>query len=330
MASSHRVLVTGANGRTSRHVVRALLDAPNPPPLRLLVHSGSSISALKSDFSSLASQDSPHEIIVADYLVPSELRPALTGIHTVFYNGPAFASQETAMGIAMIDMAKECGVQHFVFCSVLHALRSKMLNHKVKLPCVFYPFRFDNVFDMLMTMDVNLIRVEEYLIESNLNYTILQPTHMMQNTNLANTLRSSNLSLPYSPSTLQGFLDLHDLAEVTRSIIASTLPSSGSPTYNPELHNRARYELLGENRLYTDVAKVIARAAGKDEGAIGCQQIPRADVLKMAPPHFQTDYAQDAFARMLFYYDQRYVVQPRLRFVHPILFHELMVPPAGG
>jgi uncharacterized protein YbjT (DUF2867 family) len=126
------VLITGANGRTSRHVIKALLSNPKCPPLRLLVHSQSSLETLGSAFPQLLS--SPHSIIIADYLKSSTLTPAFKGISMVFHNGPAFHQSETLMGIAVIDAAKESGANpHVVFCSILHPIRTKLLHHKAKL-----------------------------------------------------------------------------------------------------------------------------------------------------------------------------------------------------
>ena len=55
----------------------------------------------------------------------------------------------------MIDAAKSHGVSHFIYASVLHPCLRKLMNHDCK--------RY----------------VEEYLIESGLPYTILQPSHFI-------------------------------------------------------------------------------------------------------------------------------------------------------
>lgn len=122
------ILITGAAGRTSGYVIQALLQSPTKPALRLLVRS--SLSAQKVQEKHDVESSS---IVVADYLEQSSLGPALQGVHIVFHNGPAFHSQEAAMGIAVIDAAKAAGVKHFVYCSVLFPLLTKLVNHKVKL-----------------------------------------------------------------------------------------------------------------------------------------------------------------------------------------------------
>jgi hypothetical protein len=72
------------------------------------------------------------------------------------------------MATAVIDAAKNAGVRHFVLCSVLHPMRTKLVTHKLKLQCV-YPRMPCKYVDQ-----AGCVRVEEYLIESRMNFTILQ------------------------------------------------------------------------------------------------------------------------------------------------------------
>jgi uncharacterized protein YbjT (DUF2867 family) len=126
------VLITGANGRTSRQVIRTLLSTSHCPPLRLLVHSQASLAKLGSAFPQLLA--APHKIIIADYLNPDTLSPAFDGVSVVFHNGPAFQPSEALMGIAVIDAAMKHGANpHIVFCSIFHPMRSKIIDNKAKL-----------------------------------------------------------------------------------------------------------------------------------------------------------------------------------------------------
>lgn len=125
------ILVTGAAGRTSGFVVRALLQgnpAVQPGDLRLLVRSEDAVSKVQSKHPELARSS----FVIGDYLERSTLGPALQGVDIVFHNGPGFHQLEAAMGIALIDAAKAAGVQHFIYCSVLFPVLSKLLNHDVK------------------------------------------------------------------------------------------------------------------------------------------------------------------------------------------------------
>ncbi|KAI9001261.1 NAD(P)-binding protein [Trametes punicea] len=261
------IFISGAAGRTSGFVIRALLQSGSvsPSDLRLLVRSQESVKKLKDRHPQLPDSS----FAIGDYLEASTLPPALKGVDIVFHNGPAFHALETAMGIALIDAAKKAGVKHFVYCSVLFPILTKLLNHKAK----FF--------------------VEEHLIESGLNYTILEPTSFMQNVNLQNAISTGTLRANYSPSTLQGYLDLEDLAAVARLVILEPAP-----------HNHARYELVGQNCAYDDVAKEISAQTGKQ---IKVELVPRDQILGKSDVHMRLaeDYAKEGMDRMLYYYDKR-------------------------
>ncbi|KAI0663105.1 NAD(P)-binding protein [Cubamyces menziesii] len=261
------ILITGASGRTSGFVIRAFLQSEAIPPsdLRLFVRSHEKAKHLKERYPQLPDTS----FAIGDYLEASTLPPALKGVDIVFHNGPAFHSLETAMGIALIDAAKKAGVEHFVYCSVLFPVLTKLLNHKAKLP------------------------VEEHLIESGLNYTILQPTSFMQNVNLQNVVSAGVLRANYTPHVLQGYLDLHDLADIARLVIL-----------DPASHNRARYELVGENCTYEDVARLISAHTGKQ---IKIVLVPREKIIGSSDIHvaFPDDNSVEGLDRMLYYYDKR-------------------------
>lgn len=111
----------------------------------------------------------------------------------------------------------------------------------------------------------------------------------MQNIPLEQVISTLTLSAPYTSTVLQGFLDLNDLAEIARLVIE-----------DPEPHNRARYELVGENCTLADVAQKVATFVGKD---VGCKQVKRGEM--MAHVRVESDYGKDALDRMLYYYDKR-------------------------
>ena len=128
------VLVTGAAGRTSSYVIKALLDSNASFNLRLFVRSEHAVEKVRAQFPQLRRE----AFVLGDYLEYSTLGPAVQGVDIIFHNGPVFHSQETAMGMALIDAAREAGVKHFVYCSVLFPLLHKLLNHEVKLRYVNY------------------------------------------------------------------------------------------------------------------------------------------------------------------------------------------------
>ncbi|KZT05929.1 NAD(P)-binding protein [Laetiporus sulphureus 93-53] len=262
------ILITGAAGRTSGYVIKALLESPNvsAPDLRLLVRSESAIEKVHARFPQLPPRPS---FVIADFLEASTLPAAVQGVDVVFHNAPTFHPQETAMGIAMIDAAKEAGVKHFVYCSVLFPILTKLVNHIVKC------------------------HVEEYLIESGLNYTILEPTALMQNIDLERVQSTFKIYSWNGPDILEGYLDLEDLAAVARIVLL-----------DPKTHNRARYELCGQNCSYADIAHEASAQLGRP---IECEQVPREQIIAQGikTSMLRGDYAIDAADRMLYYYEKR-------------------------
>lgn len=117
----------------------------------------------------------------------------------------------------------------------------------------------------------------------------------MQNIDLQKVVSTGTLTALYSPTTLQGYLDLDDLARVARLAIL-----------DPEAHGRARYELVGENCTYEDVAKEIEKQTGR---AVRIEGVPREEVARLGGTHISaslaTTYAVEGLGRMLYYYDKR-------------------------
>ena len=117
----------------------------------------------------------------------------------------------------------------------------------------------------------------------------------MQNINVKDVVSKGLLHCGWSPKVLQGYVALQDVADAAQVVIL-----------NPELHNRARYELVGENITLEEVAKTIGRCAGK---TITAEQVPRDQVVSRAlvPAIAKGAYAKDGLDRMLYYYDKRSV-----------------------
>jgi len=255
--SHQTILVTLANGKQCRHVIPLLLERSYT--VRAFVHSESSAQKLKSDFKS-----ENLELFIGDLMRADDLAKAMQGVDTVFHVGPPMSVHEPHIGILVIQAARKAGIKHFIFSSVLHPIRSKLLNHDVKR------------------------QVEEYLIESQLNWTILQPTHFMQNTKPAEAARSGKLQVTYNPDNEMGFIDLRDMTDVIMKILEK-----------PEKHYRARYELCGENISYTKYAEMISRLTGQN---VKAEKVDGGAIAKMAG-NGDVDF-EDRLNRMFFYYDR--------------------------
>ena len=142
----------------------------------------------------------------------------------------------------------------------------------------------------------------------------------MQNMNIKSAIENRVLMCAYSPKTLQGFLDLEDLAQVARVVLLGPAP-----------HNRARYELVGENKSLEDVAKSVSRVSGVS--SVSCQLVSRSEILKRGIIHanVDSDYTADALDRMLYYYDKRCgsVKLARMLCVELMLMHDVLVYSQG-
>ncbi len=259
---ANKILITCGAGKISKVLSPLLLK--NGYNLRAFVHSEQSGEQLKQ---SLSHAGGNLEIVVGDLQNPVDVKKALVGIDIVFHIGPSMHPREDAIGKIVIDAAKSTGVSHFILSSVLHPVRTKLLNHRIK------------------------IAVEEYLIESRLPYTILQPTHIMQMIQCKDIADKGVMNLMWSFDVLQGYLDLQDYAEATLKILS-----------NPQLHDRASYEFLGDNQTARDVARLISKHSGKN---IKCETL-QWEMAKEKMPMLQniSEYEEDAFARLFFYYNR--------------------------
>ena len=162
-------LVTGATGDLGRRIVRLLRESESQ--VRAFVR-------LTSRYSQLEEQGA--EIFIGDLTCDRDIKKACQGVKYVI---SAHGSNEASGGAAaldyranidLIDYAKEAGVEHFVFISVLGADRE---------------YEDSPVFKAKR-------QVEKYLQKSGLNYTILRPSGFASNVlKLAERFRETGIYL---------------------------------------------------------------------------------------------------------------------------------------
>ena len=176
------ILTVGAAGDLAGLVVPAL--ANRGAVVRGLVR--------KPEQVELAKKRGASEVAIGDLTDPESLDAALKGVDGVFHIGPVFAPQEAAMGRNMVAAAQRAGVKKFVFSSVIHPILSALPNHAAKAP------------------------VEEALINSDLNHTILHPTVLFQNlaASWKKVVETGVLAEPFSADTRFSRVDYRDVAEV--------------------------------------------------------------------------------------------------------------------
>lgn len=210
--------MTAAHGNQGRLLVPKLLAA------RLLVRacvrtqeSGRRLRALGVD-----------DIVVGDISDPAVAAQAVQGVRSVYHVGPTLHPRERDMGITLVDAAADHGVEHFVFSSVLHAIATGLVQHEIKRD------------------------VEEHLVASGLEFTILQPANYMLPLKLRPVFERGVFELSWSLQRRQSMVDLGDVTEVALLVLTDA-----------ERHRGATYELVGPGR-YTayELVDIMSRVIG--------------------------------------------------------------------
>jgi uncharacterized protein YbjT (DUF2867 family) len=252
------ILVTGAAGKTGQAVIRAL------------VAEGSPVCALvrRSEQVPIVEELGAQETVVGDMRVPATLRQAAMGAWAVYHICPNMHPDELVIGQAAVNAARTAGVEHFVYHSVLHPQTEAMPHHWQKL------------------------RVEEYLFESDLPFTILQPAAYMQNV-LAYwdaIVERGVYAVPYAVDTVLSMVDVEDVATVAAEVL--TQPG----------HMGATYELAGPDALaQTEVARVLSKALGR---VIRAEKMPLDEWEQRAQVAGMGDYQVEALIKMFRYYER--------------------------
>lgn len=213
------ILVTAAHGNQGKLLIPRLLTAGLP--VRASVRSSASAAALRASGVS--------DVVVGDLADPAVLAGAVSGVETIYHVGAALSPSERAVGFAVIDAARAAGVQHVVLSSVLHAITTDLIQHELKRD------------------------IEEHLLSSGLEFTILQPTNYMLPHRLKPAFERGVFELSWSLERRQSLVDLGDIAEVAAVVLGDTGHHAG-----------ATYELVAPGRYSAhDLAGLIAEVIGR-------------------------------------------------------------------
>jgi uncharacterized protein YbjT (DUF2867 family) len=213
------ILVTAANGNQGKLLIPRLLAAGLP--VRASVRSENSGNALRR-----AGVD---DVVVGELIDPDVLARAVHGADAIYHVGPTLSPSERAVGFAIIDAAVAAGVRHFVMSSVLHAITTDLVQHEIKRD------------------------IEEHLLSSGLDFTILQPANYMLAHRLKPAFERGVFELTWSLDRKQSLVEIGDIAAVAALILSDL-----------ERHVGATYELASPGR-YTayELADIIASVVGK-------------------------------------------------------------------
>jgi len=105
-----RVLVTGAAGKTGQAVIRELVKRNTA--VRALVRRDAQIERAKSIGAA--------EVMLGDMLDTAVWQQATQNIDAIYHICPNMHPEEVAIGQMAMVAAKQNGVRHFVYHSVLH------------------------------------------------------------------------------------------------------------------------------------------------------------------------------------------------------------------
>ena len=193
------ILVTGANGRTGRAIIHALLSKGEP--VRAFVHKAEQIQEMESL--------GAIEAVAGDMMDQKAVNDAFSGVSTIYHICSAVNPNEVQIGKTVIEAARLAKIEHFVYHSVLHSVLQDMPHHQKKL------------------------MVEELLVNSGIPFTIVQPTVFMQNILDSWKLLSEQSIFQQkfftSGETRMCMVDLEDVAEAASNIL--TTPGHIGATY---------------------------------------------------------------------------------------------------
>lgn len=214
ISSNGTILVTGATGNVGAEVVRLLRDAEHP------------VHAAVRDVSAVHPEHGV-EYVPFDFADRTTYGRTFQGVSKLFLmRPPALADTERYIN-PVIDAAKQAGVEHIVFLSLLGAEKNPFVPHR---------------------------HVEQYLEASGVPWTFLRAGFFMQNlstTHRVDIRDYGDIFVPAGNSTTS-FVDVRDVGAVA----AKALLEDG-------YRNKA-YPLTGSEALsYADVAHILTAELGR-------------------------------------------------------------------
>ena len=195
------------------------------------------------------------EWVQGDFQDPASLHPALDGIDRVFLLAPPVENIDR-IEAAFLDIAAACGVRHVVNLSAVGA-------------GIDVPHRFGQWHG----------RTEQYLRESQMDFTILRPNFFLQNLlTMTAMVQQGTLYVPAGEGKAP-FVDVRDIAAVA----ASCLTETG--------HEGKIYEVTGPISIgYSDIAATLSQVLGR---TINYVDIPvaaaKSSMLEMGMPAWLAD-----------------------------------------
>lgn len=215
------ILVTAANGNVARQLIPQLKAAGAN------VRAHRATAGKDEELLALGAQ----EVVIGDIRDPAVIERAVEGVEKILHICPGgLAYWEREIGYAIIKAAIAAKVEHVVFSTLLHPIISDLLQHQTKRD------------------------VEERLVSSPVNWTILQPCDYMQTLVPPSTFATGELPVAYGLGRRHSTVDLRDVAEVATKVLLEGTP-----------HYFARYELCGLPQAFDadELADMVAQVCGR-------------------------------------------------------------------
>ena len=220
MSGSSTVLVVGAAGRFAGLVVPALVG--RGVKVRGLARS--------EEQARRARLNGAGEIVIGDLRDSASLDLALRDVETAFYIPPVYQEDEARMGLSFVDAAKAAGLRRVVFSSAIHPIIGVLQNHIQKVP------------------------VEEALVESGMEFSILHPAVFYQNLAAAwpAVVENGVFAEPFSAAARISRVDYRDVADVAAVALTEDRLLNGT------------FELCGDGGLdRAQVATLMGEVLGR-------------------------------------------------------------------
>ena len=191
MPAGKTIFVTGATGNQGGAVVRNLLQQ------------GYTVKALtrnKDSTKAAALNDQGIDIIEGNLDDPSTYNHHLKGVDGVF-SGNDFkqgTARETRQGIDLADSARENGINHFLYSSVIGADANTGIPH------------WESKF-----------KIETHIKQTGLRYTIIRPASLMENfliPQVKSRLLKNKLVTPTRKNTVQQYISAEDIGKISAII----------------------------------------------------------------------------------------------------------------
>lgn len=256
------ILLTGAAGKTGKAILNALL--PHGVSVRCMVRSNKQAEEIRGI--------GGKHIVLGDLRDDESLAEAMKGITSIYYICPNMAPDELEIGKNLIRIARQNGVTRFVYHSVFHPQVESMPHHWQKM------------------------RMEEYLFESGMDFTILQPCAYMQNIlgSWQSIVERGIYAVPYATSTRISIVDLQDVATVAETVLTQ------------RDHKNSIYELAGPEPLsQNELAEILAAQLSHPVEAVS---LDRSLWTENARSSGLDETAIATLLRMFEYYEQNGLV----------------------